>query len=218
MPAPRPRSRQPKQLDAGMFQAEISSFALRLAAEGKAAKTIRTYTEAVQWFAAAGLQDGRGSWEQVTSRDIQRWMAWLLSRYSTAYASNQYRALQQFFKWLAAEDQLPDPLAGLAPPRIPAKLVPVFTPGELTRLERACAGRSFAQRRDTAIIAVLTATGIRLSELAGLRCGDVDLWQRELTVRGTGGKDRIVKIGHQTALGLDRYLRARSRHVHARRP
>ena len=50
----RSRSRQPKQLDAGIFQAEISSFALRLAAEGKAAKTIRTYTEAVQWFAATG--------------------------------------------------------------------------------------------------------------------------------------------------------------------
>ena len=48
MTAPRPRSRQPKHLDAGIFQAEISSFALRLAAEGKAAKTIRTYTEAVQ--------------------------------------------------------------------------------------------------------------------------------------------------------------------------
>jgi hypothetical protein len=43
--APRSRSRQqPKQLDAGMFQAEISSFAPRLAAEGKAANTIRTYT------------------------------------------------------------------------------------------------------------------------------------------------------------------------------
>ena len=75
---------------------------------------------------------------------------------STAYASNQYRALQQFFKWLAAEDQLPDPMAGLAPPRVTDKLVPVFTPGELTRLEQACAGRSFTQRRDTAIIAVLS--------------------------------------------------------------
>jgi integrase/recombinase XerD len=188
MTAPRPHSRQPKQLNAGMFQAEISSFALRLAAEGKAAKTIRTYTEAVQWFAAATLsgQAGRGSWAQVTSRDIQRWMAWLLDRYSTAYASNQYRALQQFFKWLAAEDELPDPMAGLAPPRVADKLVPVFTPGEMARLERACAGRSFAQRRDTAIVAVLTATGIRLSELAGLRSMDVDLWQRELIVRGKG--------------------------------
>jgi integrase len=190
MTAQESRSRQPKQLDAGMFQAEISSFALRLAAEGKAAKTIRTYTEAVQWF-AAGLADhgGRAAWEQVDGQDIQRWMAQLLGRYSPAYASNQYRALQQFFKWLAAEDQLPDPMAGLQPPRVPAKLVPVFTSEELTRLERACAGRSFTQRRDTAIIAVFTATGIRLSELAGLRCSDVDLWQRELTVRGKGGKD-----------------------------
>ena len=220
MTAPRARCRQPKQLDAGILHAEINSFALRLAAEGKAAKTIQTYTEAVQWFAATGLsgRPGRGSWEQVTSGDIQQWMAWLLGRYSAAYASNQYRALQQFFKWLATEDQLPDPMAGLAPPRVTGKLVPVFSPGELTRLERACAGRSFAQRRDTAIIAVLAATGIRLAELAGLRCGDLDLRQREITVRGKGGKDRIVRIGHQAARSLDRYLRARARHAQAWRP
>jgi integrase/recombinase XerD len=145
-------------------------------------------------------------------------MAWLLERYSSAYASNQYRALQQFFKWLAAEDELPDPMAGLQPPHVSQKLVPVFTGQDLARLEQACAGRSFAQRRDTAIIAVFTATGIRLSELAGLRASDADLWQREITVRGKGGKDRIVKIGHQTARNLDRYSRARSRHAQARRP
>jgi integrase/recombinase XerD len=228
MTAPRPRSpQQPKRLDAGIFQAEISSFALRLAAEGKAAKTIRTYTEAVQWFAAARLpgQASRASWEQVDGQDIQQWMTWLLDRYSTAYASNQYRALQQFFKWLAAEDQLPDPMAGLQPPPVTGKLVPVFTGEELARLEQACAGRSFAQRRDTAIIAVLTATGIRLAELAGLRYdpgdprrSDIDLWQREITVRGKGGKDRIVKIGHQAARSIDRYLRARARHAQTWRP
>jgi site-specific recombinase XerD len=227
MTTPRPRSPQSKQLDAGIFQAEISSFALRLAAEGKAAKTIRTYTEAVQWFAAASLpgQASRVGWEQVGSQDIQQWMAWLLDRYSSAYASNQYRALQQFFKWLAAEDELPDPMAGLQPPRVTDKLVPVFTGEELSRLEQACAGRSFAQRRSTAIIAVLRATGIRLAELAGLRydpgnprCSNIDLWRREITVRGKGGKDRIVRIGHQTARSLDRYLRARSRHAQAWRP
>ena len=220
MTTPRPCFRQPKQLDAGIFQAEISSFALRLAAEGKAAKTIQTYTEAIRWFAATCLPGhaSRASWEQVSNQDIQRWMSWLLDRYSTAYASNQYRALQQFFKWLAAEDELPDPMAGLQPPRVPDKLVPVFTPDELTRLEQACAGRSFAQRRDTAIIAVFTATGIRLSELAGLRASDADLWQREITVRGKGGKDRIVKVGRQAAQSLDRYIRARSRHRQAWRP
>ena len=48
------------------------------------------------------LPAGLAGWEQVSSQDVQRWMAWLLDRYSSAYASNQYRALQQFFKWLAA--------------------------------------------------------------------------------------------------------------------
>ena len=199
MTAPRPRSRQqPKQLDAGIFQAEISSFALRLAAEGKAAKTIRTYTEAVQWFAAARLP-GQASWEQVGS---QQWMTWLLDRYSNAYASNQYRALQQFFKWLAAEDELPDPMEGLQPPRVTAKLVPVFTREELTRLEHTCAGRSFSQRRDTAIITVFTATGIRLAELAELaelaglrydpgdpRRSDIDLWL------GAGNREPLTAAG-----------------------
>ncbi len=70
------------------------------------------------------------------------------------------------------------------------KLVPVFTGEELTRLDQACTGRTFTQRRDTAIIAVFRATGIRLAELVGLRydpgdprCSDIDLWQREITKR-----------------------------------
>ena len=149
---------------------------------------------------------------------MQGWIAWLLGRYSTAYASNQFRALQQFFKWLAAEDEIPDPVAGLKPPHVPDKPVPVFADGELARLERACRGRSFQQRRDAAMIAVFTATGIRLSELAGLRYdpddpqrSDIDLWQREITVCGKAGKTRTVKISYGAARGLDRYLRARAR-------
>jgi site-specific recombinase XerD len=170
MPAPYSPSRQPMPLDAGCFQPEISSFRLHLAAEGKAAKTVRTYVEAVQWFAARPLREaGRARWEEVRRQDVQEWMMWLLERYSAAYASNQFRALQQFFKWLAAEDEIPDPMAGLRPPHVPDRPVPVFSAGDLLRLERACAGRSFQQRRDAAVIAVFRATGIRLSELAGIR-------------------------------------------------
>jgi integrase/recombinase XerD len=226
MSPPRLCPRQVKLLDAGAFQPEISSFRLHLAAEGKAAKTIRTYTEAVQWFAAAHLagQAGRDSWDQVRGRDIERWMVHLQGRYSSAYASNQFRGLQQFFKWLAAEEELPDPMARLRPPKVTEKLVPVFTAGELAALEQACAGRGFAQRRDAAIIAVFQEIGIRLSELAGIRYspgdrqrGDVDLERREITVTGKGGRPRIVKISHDAARAVDRYLRVRARHGHAHR-
>jgi site-specific recombinase XerD len=221
------RGRRRKPLEAGVFQPEISSFRLALAAEAKAAKTVAMYTEAVQWFAAAHLlpQTSHARWEQVSGQDIQWWMVWLLSRYSDSYASNQYRALQQFFKWWAEEEELPDPMARLRPPKVTEKLIPVFTSVELLRLEHACRGRSFAQRRDAAIVAVFQAAGIRLSELAGIRYdpvdaerSDLDLWQREITVRGKHGKQRIVKISYPAARTVDRYIRVRARHAQAWRP
>jgi hypothetical protein len=81
----------------------------------------------------------------------------------------------------------------LRAPKVTVTAVPVFTSGELSELAKACQNRSFAARRDAAIIAVFTATGIRLSELAGIRChpgpparGDLDLNAREIKIRGKG--------------------------------
>jgi site-specific recombinase XerD len=230
MAVPRPRRRlrgQARQLDAGPLEPLIGSFALHLAAEGKAARTVQGYTSAVRWFGAGYLagQPGKTSWEQVDAQDIQRWISQLLGRYSGAYASIQFRALRQFFKWRAAEDDLPDPMARLRAPKVTVTAVPVFTSVELSDLDKACQGRSFAARRDAAVIAVFTATGIRLSELAGIRYhpgdparSDLDLQTREIRIRGKASKPRTVKIGHQAARSLDRYLRARARHPQAWRP
>jgi integrase len=187
------RPRRCKPLDAGPLAPEIGSFRLHLAAEGKAPKTVRTYTEAVAWFAAAHLIPCTGAtcWDQVSSHDVEQWVVYVLTSYSDAYASNQFRGLQQ------------------------------FTSEELSALERTCQGRSFAERRDTAIIAVLTATGIGAAELAGIRYdvdprrSDLDLWRREITVRGKGGRPRVVRIGHAAARALDRYIRVRSGHAQA---
>ena len=185
------------------------------------------YTGAVRWFATAWLlgQAGKTSWDQADARDIQQWMVHLLDRYSSAYASIQFRALRQFFKWRASEEDSPDPMTRLRAPKVAEREVPVFTSVELSELARACQGRSFAARRDAAIIAVFTATGIRLSELAGIRChpgdparSDLDLHARQIRIRGKGGTARTVKIGHQAARSLDRYLRARARHPQAWRP
>ena len=107
-------------------------------------------------------------------------------------------ALEQFFKWLSAEQNLTDPMAGLHPPKVAGKLVPVFTAAELERPEHGRAGRGFAQRRDAAIIAVLGASGIRLAELVAIRYDPSD-----------------VKISYDVARVVDRYLRARARHSQA---
>ena len=202
--------------DAGLLGADIGSFRLHLAAEGKAARTVQGYTGAVRWFAAGYLlgQAGKTSWEQVSGQDIEQWMVQLLDRYSSAYASIQFRALRQFFKWLAAEDEIPDPVARLRAPRVAVPDVPVFTSVELSALAKTCHGNSFAARRDA-------ATGIRLSELAGIRYhpgSDLDLQAREIRIAGKAGKPRTVRIGHRAARSLDRYLRARARHTQAHRP
>jgi len=95
---PCPRRRKP--LDAGPFAPETGSFRLHLAAGGKAAKTVRTYTDAVAWFAAAHLipRTNCTGWNQVRCHDVQRWLVHLLSRYSDAYAGKPVPALQQFFR------------------------------------------------------------------------------------------------------------------------
>jgi site-specific recombinase XerC len=224
---PRRRPRAAKDLDAGPLEAEVGSFALHMAAEGKAPRTIGNYTEAVRWFAAACVlpETGKRRWDEVDTADLRRWTVRLLGEYSTAYAGNQFRAVRRFLRWLAVEEDRPDPVKGLRAPAVKVSLVPVFTSDELSALRRACQGRSFADRRDAAVLAVFEATGIRLSELAGIRyCpddpgrGDLNLYGRAIRVVGKGGKPRIVTISFEAARSLDRYLRVRARHPQAGRP
>ncbi|MEG8177459.1 tyrosine-type recombinase/integrase [Nocardia terpenica] len=221
------RTRQPRNLDAGDFEPEIRSFKLHLNAEGKSAKTVMTYVEAVQWFAGQHLrcETTHTDWSDIVATDVKSWMTWLLERYSDSYANNQYRALQQFFKWYSDEEEQPNPMAKMRPPKVKEKVVPVFTEDELAALSRTCRGKTFVDRRDQAIIELFKATGIRLFEMSGIRYvpnepdrSDIDLDRRELLVRGKGGKERRCKFGFEAARAIDRYIRLRSKHARADSP
>jgi site-specific recombinase XerC len=191
-----------RNLDAGPFQPMVSSFELHLRAEKKSSKTIRTYIEAAQWFAASYLiPAGMSDWSQVKARHVQEWMVTLLGRYSDAYAKASSGAAA-VLKWHATED--PDepranPVAGLKPPKIGDKLVPVFTEGELAALLATCKGGGFQNRRDYAVISLFKDAGVRLSELAGLGLGDVSPASREAVVTGKGDKQRTVRFTYDTA-------------------
>jgi hypothetical protein len=105
-----------RDLEACQFQPMIDSWDLHLRAEKKSTKTIRTYIEAAQWFAAEYLiSAGFTDWDGVKAKQVQEWIITLLGRYSDSYANNQFRALQQFFKWRATEDPdepRPNPMIG----------------------------------------------------------------------------------------------------------
>jgi site-specific recombinase XerD len=209
-----------RDLEASQFQPMIDSWDLHLRAERKSAKTVRTYLEAAQWFAAGYLiPAGLADWDEVKAKHVQEWIITLLGRYSDSYANNQFRALQQFFRWHATED--PDepranPMACLKPPKIGDKLVPVFTDEELAALLGTCKGGGFQNRRDYAIISMFKDTGARLSELAGLATDDVSPRDREAVATGKGDKQRTIRFTYDTARALDRYQRERARHKMAR--
>ena len=188
-----------EDMDAGPLEAEVQSFALHLAAEGKAPRTIRTYTEAVRWFAAAYVlpETGKRRWEEVDNADLRRWTVRMLGEYSTAYGGNQFRAIRRFLRWLAIEDDRPDPVKGLRAPRVKVSLVPVFSSEELSALRRACHGRGFADRRDAAILAVFEATGIRVAEMAGIQYDPGDPERCDLDLYGgrSGSSARAASPG-----------------------
>ena len=109
-------------------------------------------------------------------------------------------------------------MAGMRPPQIPEAPVPVLTEDQLRRLLKACEGRDFAARRDSAIIRLLIDTGLRRGECAGIMLDDLDLDDQVVTVLGKGRRPRVLAYGRKTALALDRYLRARASHPHTALP
>jgi integrase len=110
-------------------------------------------------------------------------------------------------------------MARLRAPRVPEKPVPILSEEELKRLFAACAGKSFAARRDLAILRLLHSTGLRLGEVADLKVQDVDLDENTLIVlRSKGGRPRLVPFGDRAARALDRYLRVRASHRDADEP
>ena len=84
---------------------------------------------------------------------------------------------------------------------------------ELATLLATCAGKTFADRRDMAIIRLLLDTGGRLSEITMLNLDDLDLRRDLVLVRGKGDKQRAIPFGEKTGQALTRYLWVRARHA-----
>jgi integrase/recombinase XerC len=94
--------------------------------------------------------------------------------------------------------------------------VPALSDDQLRRLLKACEGKNFTSRRDTAIIRLLIDTGLRRSDCVGIAQDDLD--DQVVMVLGKGRRPRLVPFGHRAALALDRYLRLRAEHRSAHLP
>ena len=206
----------------------VRSFLITLRAENKSPSTIRSYHEAITRLSEYLATQGHSlRLEEITGRDVQGFLAAQLERLKPGTAANRYRSLRQFFRWAVTEGEIAaDPMGRIKPPRVPMDPPAVVSEADMRKLLAICqGGRSFDDRRDFAILAVLYDTGLRRAELAGLRFdpsdemrNDVDLDQQYLRVVGKGRRERVVPIGRQATLAMDRYLRARTRHADAHLP
>jgi integrase/recombinase XerC len=198
-----------------MLERQIVSFGRWLRFENKSEKTINIYVSAAKkiadWLAERDVTD----WADVTAEHVRDFIIGILEDRSAGYASNLFRALQQFAKWHAREEEAPNVMVGMRPPMLPEQETPVLKDEELRALLKACEGREFVQRRDTAILYLFMDSGIRRGELAGLGVDDLNLDYREVTVLGKGRRTRTVAFGKKAAWALDRYLTERARHKYA---
>ena len=195
------------------------SWLVHLRAERKSPSTLRIYRAGVKAYLAWCQENGQPA---ILDRNLLAgFTAELLDQGAEpATAQARHLAVRRFARWLAKEGELAeDPLAGMRPPKLDAKVVPVLSDDELRRLVKACEGKTLRDRRDEALVRLMLETGLRAGEVVALRVEDVDVGGGTLLVRrGKVGGGRLVPFSAQTARALDRYLRLRRGHDLAHEP
>lgn len=119
------------------------------------------------------------------------------------------KVLKSYFRFLKREDYLlKDMSYYLHPPKIPPKIVPILTEGEMCKILVQPNLKSFVGARDKAILEMMYGSGMRVSEICELRRHNLDLKDRKrvLIKRGKGKRDRHVPLGKLAIEALQHYF------------
>ena len=219
-----PRTTKPagalQEVGFGDLRDLIPSWERSLRAANKSPRTIRGYGDDARLFATFLAEKGMPTAvEKLTREHVETFIEDQLARHKPTTAAVRYRSIQQLFKWLLEEREIPSsPMAQMRPPAVPEVPVPVVSDDDLRKLLGTCTTNEFDDRRDHALLRLMIDTGMRLSEVAGIKLEDVEFGSDVIVVLGKGRRIRAVPFGPKTARALDRYLRARARHRHAAEP
>lgn len=138
---------------------------------------------------------------------------------AASYVHQHYRNLRTWMNFLVHDEEVDvSPVRRISEPIVPERSTPIISDEQVAALLRACAGKSFNQVRDTAIIRLLFATGGRRTEITLLTVDAVDMESDEIRVLGKGRRDRRIPFGARTGQALEKYLRIRARQRYAHVP
>jgi integrase/recombinase XerD len=146
---------------------------------------------------------------QLSLHDLEDFIRGLMAEgYSPRSVARVVAAVRGFYKYLTLERRLPaNPAADLRPPRSWPALPKSLPLDDIDRLLQAPDTSTSRGVRDRALIELLYATGLRVSELVALRTQDVNLEAGYLVCDGKGSKQRVVPVGREAQEWVSRYLR-----------
>ncbi len=156
-----------------------------------------------QYLTAQGIHDV----SEVTATSLNSYVLFLEKEgRKPATISRSIASMKAFYHYMEKEHKVSeDPSERLRAPRIEKKMPAVLTQEEVTRLLEQPGGTSPKELRDTAMLELLYATGIRVSELISLKVSDVNLAMEYLTCSDSH-KERIIPFGSIAKKALSRYL------------
>jgi integrase/recombinase XerD len=200
----------------------IAEFAAYLRLErGQSPRTSEEYARDVELFGAF-LEPGHPKTapflklKDATPSDVRRFVMELMGprKYTPTSVRRKIAALRSYYGLQKREARRSDnPAADVPPPKAPKRLPQVMSEPEVAKLLRTqVQGKNDFQRlRDSAIMELLYASGIRRAELVGLNLSDVDLDRRVMRVIGKGNKQRTVFMNQAAADAIRTYLGVRPR-------
>jgi integrase/recombinase XerC len=183
---------------------------------GLSPHTVRAYESDLSQFiahaaGAAGVKRSELDPAQLDRAAIRGFLAEIHKQgQSRATAARKLAAVRTFLKYLRREDLIAsDPGALVSTPKREVRMPAHLSEDEMTHLIAAADDATPLGRRDRAILELFYASGLRLSELAGLDLQDVNLAAKMVRVLGKGGKQRIVPFNNAAAGAIRAYLKDR---------
>lgn len=188
---------------------------------GRSLKTVENYDHYLTRFLNFIKNDNP---EEVTDAVVREFRLWLNRQTARQPAGNDKArentlskktqnyyliAIRAFLKYLARQEIKSLPAERIELAKTSERVLDLITPLELSRLLKSSEGADLKDIRDKAILELLFSTGLRVSELCSLK-SDIDLRSDELSIRGKGGKIRVVFLSLDAKNAVRKYLKVRT--------
>lgn len=172
--------------------------------EGCSEKTLNYYQNTINHF----LATVNAFLTRISTETIRKYLFDYQEQHKSSKVTidNMRRILSTFFSWLENEDYISkSPVRRIHKVKTDSLVREIITDEQLEQLHDVC-----KEKRDIALIDMLSSTGIRVGELVKLNRDDVDFLERQCIVFGKGNKERFVYFNARTKLHLQQYLQERT--------